>query len=703
MLGKGIILAMFLKSAGGNWSAAATWSATSAAGVDSVGPPLASTDCIAELASGNVTIDSGAVCRSFDCQGGVSNYTGTATHSASVTLSIGDGTAGTGNRALRFSSGMTYTLGGATSSTLTFVSTSATTQTVELAGKVSGGMIFNATSNGSWSHSDAINCGTGTITITKGTWTANSQAITAGAIQWNNSNTKSITFGTLTATLSDTNNTVLGSTSGTTLSAASATITYTNTTNNQFQPGGGTFGTLNMVASTMGIISGCTFTNINITGPASKTVVLTLNANQTVTGTLTLAGNSATNRLLVTSDTLGTARTITNSGATMTWSNVDFRDIALGTAFDANAITGKSGDCGGNSNITFTTAATRTATFSTSKSASDATIWTGSQVPLPQDDRSMAGVTGGTFTDDMPRSGKSTDWTGATGSPVWAKSTATTIYGSLKMISGMTNSGLGGFTFEGRGAFTLTSAGQTFTNPVTIAMVGGTLTQQDALISSQTCVHTHGTYSLNDFNATYTTFSTSSISTRTLTRGSGTMTCTGTGSVFIATVTTGLTMTATTGTLAVTDVSATAKTVVTGGLTLGILSVTTGGSGTVTLTGAGSFTRLLCPGGSTKSVILPGSTTTTFTGTTPFPSGAAGNLLTFTASAGTATVAFTSQAVCDYISLTDVAASTGPQYAGANSTLSGTTTNWVASAPPSGPGFLLRKNQMSGGFASMGI
>jgi hypothetical protein len=51
--------------------------------------------------SGNVTINAAAACRSLDCTG----YTGTLTHNSSVTLSIGDGTAGAGNVALKFVSG----------------------------------------------------------------------------------------------------------------------------------------------------------------------------------------------------------------------------------------------------------------------------------------------------------------------------------------------------------------------------------------------------------------------------------------------------------------------------------------------------------------------------------------------------------------------------------------------------------------------
>lgn len=50
-------------------------------------------------------------------------------------------------------------------------------------------------------------------------------------------------------------------------------------------------------------------------------------ANQTITGTLTLSGASATARILIASDTIGTSRTLTVN-TTNTISHADFQDIA---------------------------------------------------------------------------------------------------------------------------------------------------------------------------------------------------------------------------------------------------------------------------------------------------------------------------------------------------------------------------------------
>ena len=66
--------------------------------------------------------------------------------------------------------------------------------------------------------------------------------------------------------------------------------------------------------------------DLEIEGTASKTNKLTIeNSNFTVSNTLTTSGNSAINRILVCSNTLGTQRTITSASNTIT--NADFRDI----------------------------------------------------------------------------------------------------------------------------------------------------------------------------------------------------------------------------------------------------------------------------------------------------------------------------------------------------------------------------------------
>jgi len=74
----------------------------------------------------------------------VNGYTGTITHTAAITLTIGDATPGTGNVAINFAtSAWTYTLGSGSTSAITLASTSTTQQTITTNGKTLGAMAIN--------------------------------------------------------------------------------------------------------------------------------------------------------------------------------------------------------------------------------------------------------------------------------------------------------------------------------------------------------------------------------------------------------------------------------------------------------------------------------------------------------------------------------------------------------------------------------
>ena len=540
-------------AAGGNWTTGATWIGGAA--------PTAADDAVLAATSGNVTVTSGAVARSLDA----TSYLGILTHSASVTLTLGDGTAGAGNIALRLGAGMTYTVGGATTSIINYISTSATQQTIDYAGKTVGAQTFNATSNGSWQLVSALTMTSATLTLTKGTLDLNGQTINANLVASNSGSVRSLTCGAAAITLAATTTAWNFAASNLTLSCASSTITLTGG-GAVFTGAGGTYGTVVFSAAIQQEITDSnTFSVLTRTGTAAKTNEFRLRANQTVTGTLNLNGNSAINRMLVRSDTLGTARTITNSGATMSWSNVDFRDITLGTAFDASAITGNSGDCLGNTNITFTTAATQTATGTASFTWSTHG-WT-SRVPLCQDNVVInnAFIAGRTVTLDMPRAGKSIDWTGATGTPAWSISTTTEVYGSITKISAMTQSGTSQLSFMGRSSQTLTTAGVSWPNTtMTVSMVGGTLTLADNFICTCALTHANGTFNDGGFAVEiFVSFTSNSGLTRALTMA-GTWTMTGTGTKWTVS-STGLTLTATGSTIVINDTTQGASKVFTGG------------------------------------------------------------------------------------------------------------------------------------------
>lgn len=597
----------YARAGGGNWNTDATWSTSSGGAADTTACTSAD-DCLLDANSGNVTIAATAAARSVDCTG----YTGTLTHNAGITLSIGDGTAGAGNVALKFVAGMTYTLGNAATSAISFITTSATQQTVTWGGKTAGNVTFNASSNGDWAIVDNMTTGsTATVTLTKGTLHVDGAADNSGLTHsWgtfdsNNSNTRSLNLGASTINISLSGSgrfqlaaSTTASSVNLTLTAGTSTIGLNNgTSSNNF--GNNTFNIVNVTTNGTFTMGNGTFSTLSITGAASKIEEFQLSGNFTVTGTLVLAGNSAINRLFVTTNSLGSTRVITNSGATMTWSNVGFRYITLGTAFDASAITGGSGDAGGNSGITFTSAATKYWVGNGGNWSDPTNHWATSSggspgagnIPLPQDDvvfdANSFSSGSQTVTSDMPRVGKNINWTGATNSPTLTISTARTVYGSITLISGMTLGAGSGTTFEGRGSFTLTSAGKSWASP-TIQMIGGTLTLQDAFTATGTVTLNNGTLDANNFNVTTANFSSSNSNTRVITMGSGTWTLTGTGTVWTISTATNLTLNANTSTILISDTSGSSKILAVSNKSYNNINISNGGSGTVVFSGTNS-------------------------------------------------------------------------------------------------------------------
>lgn len=638
---------LYAKTAGGDWSDASTWSNISSAGIDDSGPPTAADDVVFDVLSGSVNVSSGSVCRSANFTG----YTDDLTLDGNINWTIGDGTAGAGNVALKLVSGMGFSVTSETTSDITFVSTSATVQTVDFAGKTTGDVTYNATSNGSWQLTGTHNTGTtSTVTLTKGTLDTNGQTASWGIFNSSNSNVRTLTLGASSITLTAGATQApwnINTSTNLTLNANTSTLILNGAANGsgtQFAGGAKTYNVVQLTGSgIVSLLSGDTFGTLTRTGTATKTDYLQLNSPITVTGTLNLNGNSATNRILVYSNTIGTTRTITNTGATMSWTNVDFRDIDLSTAYDASAITGKSGDAGGNSDITFTTAATQY-WFKNTGSWSDSSKWFlasggaggAGRVPLPQDDviinNESVESASQTITLDMPRAGKSITWTGVLNTPAWAKTTATTFYGSLTLVSGMTNSGVTSFTSEGRGSFTFTSAGLTFTNPLTVSMFGGTLTSQDAFTSSQGLVVTNGIFNANNFNITTSTFTSNNTLTRTVTMGSGTWLLTGISTVWSMATITNLTLNANTSLIYINDTSGTAKTFSGGGKTFNNLTIAGDSNGTgTTISGSNTFNTLTVNAENTITV----TSGTTQTVTTFAATGTAADIITFQPSAST--------------------------------------------------------------------
>ena len=453
--------------------------------------------------------------------------------------------------------------------------------------------------------------------------------------------------------------------------------------------------TVSLIGTAHTITGSFTFYNLTRTGTTAKTDTLTLASNITVSSTLTINGNSTTSRLLIQSNTLGTARTLT--AATVSVSNADFRDITgAGTgSWDLSAITGKSGNAGGNTGITFTTAATQYWKHGATASDYWATVgnWYlatnggggAGRVPLPQDDvvfdaNSFAAI-GKTVTMDMPRLGKSIDMSGVTNTPTFTPSTAASIFGSLTLDNLTLTASTQAYTFEGRGNYTLTNNGKTWAKSITLNAPGGTLTLQDALATgvTNTLTITNGAFATNNFNVTAGLVSMGSGATTTM--GSGTWTVTGTGTLWTGAGT----VNANSSTIKIIDASATAKTFAGGGKTYYNLWFTGAGTGNFIITGSNTFNdfKVDTP---PHTILFTNNTTTTVSTFTV--SGTAGNLMTVSSTvtgvhrlvkAGGGVVS------SDYLSIkSSVASPAATWYAGANSTDGGGNTGWIFTAPPGG-------------------
>jgi len=651
---------------GGNWHAdAATHWASSSNGAPGAGEPTSSDNCYFDLhsftsGSQTVTVDATANCLSMDWTG-AGTYTPTLAGSVAALYVNGNFTTisamnWTFNYALVFTGAGTHN-----------ITTNGLNIFVEV--DMSGGTV---------NFLDNFRCA---YVYLKG-GTLNSNNFTIQALEFNiiGSTAKTLTLGYSPVNIGKWN--YAGS--NLTLTANTATINVTGT--GAFTGGGLTYYNVNLNGTAHTISGNNTFTTLTRNGMATKTDTLTLTSGstQTVT-TFAMIGNSATNRLLVQSSTLGSPATITATSWLGT-ANVDFMDITSTNSIDMSAAGGGTGDCGGNSvNMTFTTGVTQNFTNVAGGSWSTAGNWT-SRVPLPQDDVTITTAfnSGVTITVDMPRIGKSIDFSGMS----WS-GTATTVsipstfsvFGSLTMKSGATNS-IGNYIyFYGRSSYILTSAGTTFVGAY-IDVVGGTLTLQDDASFSSGFYHNNGTLNTNNKNLSVNNFHSNTTATRTLNLGSSVITIVrSTGSMTTWDLTsTGLTFNVGTSAIVFSSTGTSIYTFYGAGLTYNNVVVQGTGNYTLTITGDNTFnTFTVDRSQAAKTIIFTPGSTQTFTN---FYSQTAGTtLLTLNTGGATASVASAGNVMqLDYLDITDVTASAPSKwYYGNNSAVHGTTTNWATS------------------------
>lgn len=701
MASRVLAITMYLKSGGGAWSAAGTWSATGSGGVDSVGPPAATTDAILEAGSGALTIDAGAVGRSLDGTSGTGNYTGTITHTAAVTLTLGDGTAGANNVALKMPPLVTYNLGNGNTSAVKFASTSATKQTIQTNGRVLG----NITIDGVGSYYTLVD----SLTMTSGAagatltntncinFDSSSQAITASALI-SGVGTKVWTLISSTVTTSLTGTSIDMSVANTTLNSTRTTMNLTGINATLTSAGGKNYYDVNFLGSGAQVFSGgSTFHNLSVTGSTSLTESFSMTAaTYTITANLTFIGNSTINRLLV-AGSFGTNTTFLAPGSQINITNCDFRDIV---ATRLTPWTGTSvGDALRNFNITFDPSVNRFAVNADGRVWSDPGMWsnasggaTGFSVPLPQDEVFINGNSGsGTISSDMPRMGMDIDFTGYAGT--WASTnTANSLYGSLTLAPAMTLSASVTLSVLGnRNTLTINSKGKTIpASQFIVAAPSGVYTLQDPLTLSGNngFVLQGGTFASNGHSVTSTIFSfISGALDKTCQPSTSTFSTTSQSAVTIwTTLSASLVWYGGSEFITVTGATANQRTFAGGGKTFGTLNyIITGSAGTLVISGANSFDTINYTNNNTRTLTLPASTITTIRNIFNVRGSAAGRITINSSTGGTQATLFrpNGQTLVDWVSVQDSAAMGGIWYAGANSSNVGNNSGWIFGNPPS--------------------
>ena len=304
--------------------------------------------------------------------------------------------------------------------------------------------------------------------------------------------------------------------------------------------------------------------------------------------------------------------------------------------------------------------------------------------------------TAGTYALTLPTSSvvRSLNFTGFTGS--WAPATATaTIFGNITLVAGMTyTTPTGLWTLAATsGTQTITSGGKTL-GPVTQSGVGGTVALGSAFVSNATYTLTNGTFNASNQNFTTSIFSSNNSNVRTLTMGSGTWTLSGTGTVWDLATTSNLTFNKDTANIVLSNTTTTARTFAGGSLTYNDLTIGGAtGTSTLTFTGNNTFNTLASTKTVAHTITLPASGTTTVANWTI--TGTSGNVVTLNSSTpgtqSTLTKTGGGQITgINYLSISDSAATpSSTWYAGANSIDSGGNTGWIFGLPSDGNFFLL--------------
>lgn len=525
---------------------------------------------------------------------------------------------------------------------------------------------------------DAFSCSS-TLFIDNGTFDTKGYNVTAGSLSSSNSNVREIKLGASTVTLSG-DPVVFNTATNLTFDAGTSTIISTASGPVLFGGPGVSFYDVSFTSTAAGTCSingSNTFNSLSFTAPASAGLrQVALGGNQTITGTLTVAGATAVRRVMLRSNTVGTTRTLTVG--TLSANDCDFRDITIaGTA--AGGSPTRAGDCGGNSGVNFPAAKTVYWNLAGTQNWS-ATGWATTSggtpaldnFPLAQD-TAVFDNTGAAGTVNLVFYNiGSVDMSARTSAMTLNSTSGLTIYGDWSFGTGVTSSGSARITFQGRETSNITSNGVTFNFNVQIECLG-VVQLVDALALSSTGELTLASGSLDavSYNVTCGGFNSSNSNVRTLKMGSGTWTISGTSGVGPWDTGSAINLALYKGTadILLSNTSTSARNFSGGSLSYNKLTIGGAtGTSTTTINGNNQFTELA----STKTVahtIALGTTTQTFGKWSV--TGTAGNVVTLT---GTGTSHVLAGACTDGInhlvmgSIGFTTSSPAEFYAGANST-----------------------------------
>jgi hypothetical protein len=505
---------------------------------------------------------------------------------ACLSLNVSQGTVTFNNatgtpRTLAVSGSFTIKTGTVWSTTATITFNATTSQTITTNGVTLSSSIVIDGAGGTFTLGSALTCGG--LTLTNGTFStsASNYNLTGNITISANSNTKQLDLNASTVTSGFANN----STGNFTLNEGTSTIIITGrsitgtaeTFYNISATNPGTFSGNNYSGNTS--INGSTFNNGTFTVDNGKTCLITFTGNATFNGTLTTSGTNPWDRILLTSDSPGTVRTITATTRSLT--NADFQDI---TAGGGTAWTGtRLGDGGGNSNITFPAAktvyfvASGTAVFASARwSTTSGGSTSSANYPLLQDtahfDENSNASTFYTYGPGINVNGTgmgtltfANRTTAVTWEPFATNQSGSAWFGDIILSSAVTQAGTGGSVqARPRTTNSINSAGVNLSN-VPLNIFADVNNNRDFSISSNLTIrainHNFGTLKLNSYTITATaSFGSGNSNTRTINFGTGKFVLSGTGSVWSTSTVTNLTISGTP-TVDITNSTATGTTV----------------------------------------------------------------------------------------------------------------------------------------------